>query len=491
MSSEVGINSYQEIVFYHYILGDMMLTSNTKSEYFSSPILKELFDISKEHTLKYKSPPSKEQLSEIVRIKGAASKINEDIITTIYNTKEKLAEYDSEWLDNNVKPWLQVRNLDSVMRKAISYMKMTKITPENASETVETIRGMLLTETALNFDFNIGSDFFNPASHLQTRLDRTSTGYSYMDTCLKGGFWKGSLIVILSGPKAGKSTFLGNLAANSVQLGHNTAYISFELQEELVNMRLGSNLLNIKLDTYEETAKDQVFLRERMTSVKQNSIVPLGALHVKEFAASTCSTVDLRNYLKKTEEILGIHFDTVFVDYINIMKNWRNPNTENSYMKIKQIAEDLRAMAIEGQWAIVSATQTGKQAWDTNDLVISNVSESAALLHTVDALFGLITNPEMKARNEYFVKCLANRVAGFENTRKRYTIDWNYARIDEDRNSPIQDMDFSIPQFGNHNQNHTSYGNNPGSSTYGKSMQPEETDEYRKIAETKDLFTTK
>jgi hypothetical protein len=32
------------------------------------------------------------------------------------------------------------------------------------------------------------------------------------------------------------------------------------------------------------------------------------------------------------------------------MKNWRNPNTENSYSKIKQLAEDLRAMATRNNW---------------------------------------------------------------------------------------------------------------------------------------------
>ena len=48
----------------------------------------------------------------------------------------------------------------------------------------------------------------------------------------------------------------------------------------------------------------------------------------------------------------------MIIDYINIMKNWRNPNSENTYMKIKQIAEDLRAAAQRNDWSIVTATQT-------------------------------------------------------------------------------------------------------------------------------------
>lgn len=438
------INSYQEQIFYHYILENQIFLNTSKSEYFQNQDLRQLFDIAKEHALKYKEAPSKEQMIELIRIKGFGEKFSAEQIDGLYNTKSLLSQYDSEWLEQNVSPWIQVRNLDHVMRKAIAFMKTTKVTAENASEVVEKIRHMLTSETVIDFSFNIGSDFFDPTSHLQTRLARTPTGYDYIDLCLKGGYWKGSLIAFLSGPKSGKSTWLGNLALQSTKLGYNTAFVTFELQEEIVNMRIGSNLFSISLDDYENWAKNQAELKNKIQKIKNSAVIPLGKLHVKEFASSTCSVNDLRIYLKKAEEILNIKFDNIFVDYINIMKNWRNPNTENTYMKIKQIAEDLRAMAMEEQWAVITATQTNRGGWETSDLNITNISESAALLHTVDVLFGIITNAEMKARNEYLLKCLANRVSGYENTRKRYTIEWKFSRIEEDKNSGIQDMDFIV-----------------------------------------------
>ena len=438
------VNMYQEQIFFHYILGNQLFLNVSKSDYFQNQNVRELFDIAKEHALRYKEPPSKDQMVELIRVKGLGEKYSEEVITGLYNTKQLLSQYDDEWLENNVGPWIQVRNLDNVMRKAIAFMKTTKVTAENASEVVEKIRHMLSSETVIDFSFNLGSDFFDPTAHLQSRLNRTSSGYDYVDLCLKGGFWKGSLITFLSGPKAGKSTWLGNLALRSAQLGHNTAYITFELQEEIVNMRIGSNMFTIPMDDYEDWAKDQARLKDKIQQAKQSSIIPMGQLHVKEFGASTCSVNDLKIYLNKAEDMLGVKFDNVFVDYINIMKNWRNPNTENTYIKIKQIAEDLRAMAMEERWAIITATQTNRGGWETNDLNITNISESAALLHTVDVLFGIITNAEMKARGEYYLKCLANRVSGYENTKKRYEIDWKYARITEDKASPIQDMDFII-----------------------------------------------
>jgi hypothetical protein len=87
---------------------------------------------------------------------------------------------------------------------------------------------------------------------------------------------------------------------------------------------------------------------------------------------------------------------------------------------------------------------THNSGWETSDLNITNIAESAALLHTVDVMFGIITNAASKARGEYFLKCLANRVAGYENTRKRYTIEWKYFRIEEDKKTQIQDMDFLV-----------------------------------------------
>ena len=446
------MNLYKENIFYHYILGNQLFLNVSKSDFFTNAIVRELFEVAKEHAIRYKEPPTKEQMVELLRIKGLGEKYSDDIIIGLYNSKQLLEQYDEDWLENNVGPWIQVRNLDNVMRKAIAFMKTTKITAENANEMVEKIRHMLSSETVVDFSFDLGADFFDASKHLQTRLARTATGYNYLDIALKGGWWKGSFITFLSGPKSGKSVWLQNLALKSAELGNHTAYITLELQEELVNMRLGANMFNIPIDQYEEWASDQDRLKQKIQQVKQDSIIPMGALHTKEFPASTCSVNDLRTYLKKAEEVLGVKFSNIFVDYINIMKNWRNPNTENTYMKIKQIAEDLRAMAMEEQWAVITVTQTNRGAFDSSDLVISDISESSALLHTVDALFGIITNPEMKARGEYLLKCMANRVSGYENTRKQYTIDWKYMRIDEDKNSPIQDMDFLVNNTSNNSK---------------------------------------
>lgn len=435
------MNQFQEGLFYHYILNEPKYLENTIPEYFTNLTVRELFKIAKEHTLKYKDAPTKEQLSELIKVKDLEEKISNDLVTAVYNQKTLLGQYDEKWLEDNTGAWIRIKNLDYTMRKAIAFMKTSPMNVENASSVVETVRSMLCTETAMDFNFEMGYDFFDPNAHSQQQLEKKSAGYPYIDTCLRGGWWKGALFAFIAGPKCGKSMWLSNLAAQSMKEGDNVAYITLELPVPIVMSRIGANLLNVSSDDYENFSKDKALLTQKLREFNVSQLKPLGHLHVKQFPTSAASSTDIANYLKKTEELLGYKFDRIYIDYINLVKNWRNPNSENLYMKIKQIAEDLRAESIINNWTIITVTQSKIGNWGGTDMTIADVSESSGLIHTVDGCFGIITNPEMKAVGEYYLKYIASRIGGFENTRKKFNILWNYCRISEDMTSKIEDME--------------------------------------------------
>jgi hypothetical protein len=162
-----------------------------------------------------------------------------------------------------------------------------------------------------------------------------------------------------------------------------------------------------------------------------------GELRVKEFPTSTAGVPDIENWLKKTQELDGKKFKLVVVDYIGIMKNWRNPNSENTYMKIKQVAEDLRAMAMRNDWCVLTASQFNRGAYSNSDVTLEHIAESSALIHTVDCLMGIIQDEMMYAASEYYLKCLANREEGYKNSKKRFTVSYDFMRIREDMDSTI------------------------------------------------------
>lgn len=92
---------------------------------------------------------------------------------------------------------------------------------------------------------------------------------------------------------------------------------------------------------------------------------------------------------------------------------------------------------------------THNSGWDSSDVITSDVAESAALIHTIDGLFGIITNPSMKANGEYYLKYLADRVSGMENKRKKFNVNWQYGRIEEDKNKQIEDMNITFGNLAN------------------------------------------
>ena len=53
-----------------------------------------------------------------------------------------------------------------------------------------------------------------------------------------------------------------------------------------------------------------------------------------------------------------IKLGCIVIDYINILSNFRNPNFENTYLKIKQIAEDLKISS--GKMYISDTNQQAK-----------------------------------------------------------------------------------------------------------------------------------
>ena len=50
------------------------------------------------------------------------------------------------------------------------------------------------------------------------------------------------------------------------------------------------------------------------------------------------TVLDIEAYVNQIEEERQIKVGAVVIDYINILANYRNQNTENTYMKIKQMA---------------------------------------------------------------------------------------------------------------------------------------------------------
>jgi archaellum biogenesis ATPase FlaH len=427
--------AHLEKIFFNYLLKNKEYLDLISENYFDSKEIAELFKICSEFIKKYSQSPTKEQLLELVKLKGI--KIDYDLLNLFLDVN--LDSYDKDWLGETFQAWIEFKTLDRSVKDLIHYLKTTKISPENVKNVVETAKSIIIQRNNVQFDFDAGLDFFNPESHKQPISDYFSTGYRYMDLC--GGFSTKTLVCLMAPPKVGKSWWLANLAANAIRNGHNTAVISLEMRDRKIIKRIGANLLNIKMSEYDKIAEDPIRIKNMISNFisNNNSFNIIGQMQIKEFPTSTASVPDIENYLLKIEELRGFRFKIIVVDYINILKNYRNPNTENTYMKIKQIAEDLRAMGVRNNWVILTATQVSRSGMDRSDIGMSDISESSALIHTVDQLYAIIQDPLMHANREYILKLVANRDEGYKNSKKHFNVDYDYGRIIENAKDIVFD----------------------------------------------------
>ena len=120
-----SINAYQEQIFFHYILENQNLVEVTEPEFFTNKNLRNSYEIAREFCKEYKLPPSKDQMWELVRIKGMDQDLSEDVVNALWNTRPMMNQYEDEWLDNHVGAWIRIRNVENTFRKGMAYLKNT------------------------------------------------------------------------------------------------------------------------------------------------------------------------------------------------------------------------------------------------------------------------------------------------------------------------------------------------------------------------------
>jgi len=444
------MNNYTETLFYHYILSKPELAYKIKPEYFDAKNLQDLYRIGREYSIKYHSAPSKEQMKELIKINNKEDVITNDIIDILYSSISNLNQYTEDWLYDSVASWAQWKQFTGALIDTVTYVKLHQddVNTENVKEICEAAKGSFNRHAILDLseNDNNGLDFFDALSHKETKLKKQSTGIDYIDKCLNGGTWPGSLIGFAGAPKIGKSLWLQNLCAEAIKAGRNCLYISLELPEEMIVQRIGSNILNIPSLDYGKIAEDQNLMKQKISAFRNSALIAPGILRVKSFPTSTLTTIEMESFILKLEEDFSsetykFHFDNIYLDYINIMKNYRNPNSENTYQKIKSLAEDVRAIAVKNNWCVLTATQTNRGQFDSTDMTANQISESAGFGATVDALFGIIADQIQKSMGIYYLKCLYDRVCPMDNTRKKFNLDKTYLRIKEDLTSAIEDAE--------------------------------------------------
>ena len=228
---------------------------------------------------------------------------------------------------------------------------------------------------------------------------------------------------------------MANLVRNQVLNGKNVVIITLEMQEYVYLERLGLNILSLKKEEFRSQIEDTDIFQKKLDVLKQRnstSLIKPGELYVKFMPTSQATIPMIENYLNRLEDNLQKKIDLVVLDYINLCSNWKNPNSENTYLKIKTLAEDFRDLLNRKGCAGLTGTQLNREGSTSEKIHEGNIAESHGLIATVDGLFAIKKLSASEIRNnEIGMLHLASRNGARKIDTYRFKVDFDYFRITE------------------------------------------------------------
>jgi archaellum biogenesis ATPase FlaH len=259
-------------------------------------------------------------------------------------------------------------------------------------------------QISLNKD--MGTDYFeDPRGRLESLKDgngQISTGWPAVDKKLYGGFNRGELNIFCAGSGGGKSLFLANLGVNWAQQGLNVLYLTFELSEKLVSMRLDSMTTGIPTREIFKNI-DDVELKVKMMGKKA------GSMQIK-YMPSGKNCNDIRAYLKEYQVKKGVKPDVLLIDYLDLMMPLSvKVSPSDLFVKDKYVSEEIRNLAMETQCVTVTASQLNRAAVEEIEFDHSHISGGLSKIMTADNVIGIFTSRAMKERGRYQIQFMKTR----------------------------------------------------------------------------------
>jgi archaellum biogenesis ATPase FlaH len=253
---------------------------------------------------------------------------------------------------------------------------------------------------------DLGTNYYaDPRARLEgikSTNGQVSTGWPAMDKKLFGGFNRGELNIFAGGSGAGKSLFLANIGVNMAEKGLNVVYLTLELAESLVSMRLDSMVTGIpSRDVFKSI--DDVEMKVKIIGKKN------GAFQVK-YMPSGKTANDVRSYIKEYEIKTGKKVDVLLIDYLDLlMPASTKVSAENLFIKDKYVSEELRNLAMELNTVFVTAAQLNRGAVEEIEFDHSHISGGLSKIQTADNVFGIFTSRAMRERGRYQLQLMKTR----------------------------------------------------------------------------------
>ena len=323
--------------------------------------------------------------------------VNASTNSNLSQPQDAFKEEHYDWLLQDFETFSRHKALEAAILKSADLLEKGEYGP---------VEDLVKKAVQIGLQKDLGTDYWqDPRARLEAIKDKNgqvSTGWPALDKKLFGGFNRGELNIFAGGSGSGKSLFLANLGVNWALAGLNVIYLTFELSENLVSMRVDSMTTDIpSRDIFKSI--DDVEMKVKMIGKKS------GAFQVK-YMPTGKNANDIRSFLKEYEIKTGKKVDVLLVDYLDLMHPIAAKiSAENLFVKDKYVSEELRNLAMELNTLFVTASQLNRSSVEEIEFDHSHISGGISKINTADNLIGIFTSRAMRERGRYQIQLMKTR----------------------------------------------------------------------------------
>tara|TARA_R110000851_G_scaffold30635_2_gene83553 strand:+ start:3081 stop:4466 length:1386 start_codon:yes stop_codon:yes gene_type:complete len=422
-----------------------------KADLFSNKHNKCIVELLQKYFSKFNRKPTSTELSVFLN----SDKLKESYIIVKGNSDSITEEIDYNTLLDHTERFFKLQGFENTLLQIAE--KWDSVTDKedlvSFYNSVEKIIGYSLRSSE---GHNYFDELETHIDNLLTETNHLSTGIEWMDDLLGGGFLQeGRSMYIFAGEtNVGKSIFLHNMAVNIMKQNKKVILFSLEMSEQMYNIRITSTIAELDNNTLKDNVEG---IREGAMRFKM--MRPDAGLVVKEYPPNSVTPATLKTYTKQIISTKKFKPDAIVVDYLNLLTSDGN----NSYEKIKNISEQLRALSYEFECPVITATQLNRsgysgagstsqtQVYDQRGPGMSSVSESYGTGATADAVIGLFRTDQDKEDNAIHVNIMKNRF-GINHGVTRLGVNYRTMTVFEDEtlneNDEVNDIELSAGEYG-------------------------------------------
>jgi len=393
-----------------------------KEEYFSDQAEKNFFKIYSNFFQKYNKIASKTAMYlEIENLKASA-----DIYTTMKEMVSRTVVFEETlpYLITQTEKFCREKAIFNALKESILI-----VDGQSKTKTADSIPAILQAALGVCFDTSVGHDYFEDSGarydYYHTAEARITTGMAEFDKITKGGFPRKTLNLFLAPPHGGKSLVMSNVGSGAAKAGYNVLTITMEMSDMEFSKRYDVQLLDVDFDTLAVLPK--ATFTSKFSKMAEKS---RGRMIVKEYPTGAAHAGHFRTLLEELRTKQNFIPDLIIIDYLGICasENYKASSGANSYSIVKSVGEELRALAITSNCAIVSAIQTNRSGVANSSLGMENIAESLGSAMTADFIAAIVVTDELKDMKQILFSQIKNRYSGITDNAK-FIMGIDYAKM--------------------------------------------------------------